>query len=556
MKKIKITKEQFNKITNVLKEGFPKLKTKPDPTDKAFQTAFANKNIKNLGEGEKFNLKDNPNIKNVSKANMGNFGKPLKESNGDLKSEALELIKNLYSFSDFWSENGLSYDEIYNALESKGLVIKEDGKYKLSKSLGSKEEAIQALENELSQMINGGEKEVSGEIDEEEHIEQINFAVVAFNDEFAILEGSDGDYYAFYYHEYKSDILEYVDAEKIDGELHKEPNGDEVDYDIDYTYADKEITAESIQEFINQNRGNLSVGEGLEGWNDGMDINKLDEELKDDILSIGYNENDIANKEFLTFLQNMTFDNESLNEMHGEDEQSFIQRKMSQGLSQKTAKSLYDIRQSSDRQDTERFANRDASNDTANKSAIDRLKTKVTPTQEPKKPIGQYRMQFNKGDREIDEMSLGGGAMGGTNTASVFGTSGPVPKFGEPLKKTLKGELKETTEGEGSIGAYDTPGGLTMDLGKNNPKTKAEKTPQWAGGEFVEQPECSKLNNNKEAQNGGCNVGATSLKTKKAKGSINAPSLGENKIYETIAKKTGKTIDEVKRIIESKSNKS
>jgi hypothetical protein len=34
------------------------------------------------------------------------------------------------------------------------------------------------------------------------------------------------------------------------------------------------------------------------------------------------------------------------------------------------------------------------------------------------------------------------------------------------------------------------------------PKTKAEVTPQISVGSFVEQPECSKLNNNKEAQNG------------------------------------------------------
>ena len=51
------------------------------------------------------------------------------------------------------------------------------------------------------------------------------------------------------------------------------------------------------------------------------------------------------------------------------------------------------------------------------------------------------------------------------------------------------------------------------------------------------------------------NSGASSLKTVKTGGSINAPSLGEGEIYEAIAKKTGKSIDEVKRIIESKNKK-
>jgi hypothetical protein len=38
--------------------------------------------------------------------------------------------------------------------------------------------------------------------------------------------------------------------------------------------------------------------------------------------------------------------------------------------------------------------------------------------------------------------------------------------------------------------------------GEQGPKTKAEVTPQISGGLF-RQPECLKLNNNKEAQNGG-----------------------------------------------------
>jgi hypothetical protein len=52
-----------------------------------------------------------------------------------------------------------------------------------------------------------------------------------------------------------------------------------------------------------------------------------------------------------------------------------------------------------------------------------------------------------------------------------------------------------------------------------------------------------KLNNNKEAQNGV--VVLVRAKSRKAKGSITTPSLGENKIFEEVAKQTGKTIEEV-----------
>jgi hypothetical protein len=49
--------------------------------------------------------------------------------------------------------------------------------------------------------------------------------------------------------------------------------------------------------------------------------------------------------------------------------------------------------------------------------------------------------------------------------------------------------------------------------------------------------------NNKEAQNGVV-VLVRAAKSRKAKGSITTPSLGENKIFEE-AKQTGKTIEEV-----------
>jgi hypothetical protein len=52
---------------------------------------------------------------------------------------------------------------------------------------------------------------------------------------------------------------------------------------------------------------------------------------------------------------------------------------------------------------------------------------------------------------------------------------------------------------------------------------------QWAGGEFVEFDDCTKLNNNKEAQKGGCSVGAVDdvVKLKKTNDNVNAPSLGK-----------------------------
>jgi hypothetical protein len=141
-------------------------------------------------------------------------------------------------------------------------------------------------------------------------------------------------------------------------------------------------------------------------------------------------------------------------------------------------------------------------------------------------------------------------------TSAAGGSSGAfTAPMGQPIKRPIQTVAETTVAGAGNF-QYDTPGlvGVSRDgkYAKNPAKTKAEKTPQWAGGAFVEQPECSKMNNNKEAQKGGCNSGASSLKTKKASGSVNAPSLAENKIYEEISKQTGKTVEEIKKIIDSK----
>ena len=542
MKKIKITKEQFNRVTNLLKEEFPKLKK--NIVDKTFQQEFANKNIKNLGEDSDFRIQKDINVKGVNKKAMGKF---MKESTGDLKQETLDFINYLYNKN----EDLPSYDEICKELESKGILTNVDGKFKLSKSLGSAEEAKKILDDEISNMM-GGDKEVAGELDEEEQIQQISFAVVVFNREMAILEGSDGEYYCFYYHEYIDEILKDVDAEEIDGELHREPNGDEVDNDIDYTYADKEITAEALQDYINKNRNKLTIGNGDEGYTDGLDINKIDEEFKNELLRI-YDPTKVYNQEFISFLQKMNFNEEPLNEMHGEDEDSFIQRKMSQGLSQKTAKSLYDIQKNSRDQDTARFAARDIANDVAtqkanqsiDQSTIDRLKSKITPL-EPKKPVGQYNMFGG-----VDEMD-----------ASASGAITPALGI-QPMRKQIPIVTNVPVVREGMTATPNTTGEYPApafkmkknhtDFAKSEPE--AFKRVQMDGGSFVEFNDCVKLNNKPAGT--GCSAGAVDgvVKQKKSKGNVSAPSLGENKIYETIAKKTGKTIDEVKRIIESKNNK-
>jgi hypothetical protein len=88
---------------------------------------------------------------------------------------------------------------------------------------------------------------------------------------------------------------------------------------------------------------------------------------------------------------------------------------------------------------------------------------------------------------------------------------------------------------------------------KDDANWAASKKTQYPKGEMVKFDPCTRLNNNKKAQNGGCSQGAVNnvVKTYKTKDSV----ISKN-IYETIAKKTGKTVAEVKKIIESRKGKS
>jgi hypothetical protein len=560
MKKLKISKEQYNRITNLLKEEFS-------------------------------------GVDNSSK-----------ENTGDLKQQTLDFIKYLYNKT----EDSPTYDDICKTLETKGFIVKKDGKFKLSKSLGSAEEAKQAVENELSKMF-GGEKEEIEEGGEwfdnlsdnpanrpdpkgnksNINLGNIEFEGLSFNGEMAILKD-------------KQNMLYVLNSTKI-SESEMNEIARELGMSEEWKYDDSNILdILSVYGDIIKNE----VGEGLEDWENGVELVKINDELKNEILDLYSNDSKITS--------NLST---GLNEEESEDDRM---TRLKSVITQKRAES--------EKLDAERVARVDKQNSL--KPFRPNLTKEPNPEPEIKKPIGQHNIFGG-----VDEMDAS--ASGSFTTAldmkpmkkqipiiinvpvvkegfdlgkgythfAIFKSDGKIANgwdysslydkyekaydddsIKEYAREDIMNDFPENKVSDfrlvsrkflekkginpsdtnnwyksdinemldvASAGnfQYDTPGGLTMDLGKKNPKTKAEKTPQWSGGEFVEQPKCSKLDNNKEAQNGGCNTGASSLKTKKAKGSINAPSLGENKIYETIAKKTGKTINEVKRIIKSKNNK-
>ena len=159
---------------------------------------------------------------------------------------------------------------------------------------------------------------------------------------------------------------------------------------------------------------------------------------------------------------------------------------------------------------------------------------------------------FIKDLGKLEEMTNSGaftGPLGGTgNGPKIDKKNTPANALISDEEEFLSGKrieednesIAETTM---AAGQYTQP----AILAKNKKNWKGAAKTLYPDGEMVEFDPCTKLNNNKSAQNGKCSQGAIDnvVKTHKTKDSVISES-----IYETIAKKTGRDINEIKKIIE------
>ncbi len=569
---VKVTKEQYNRIfaSGLIKES-DGINGGAARVDSMAKKQFAGGDIKNLkpvseeeginaDSGSKFDIKK-PNTQLSSSVN-GKFGQPMNENEGEdkIKKETLELIRYLYrkseDLSPFWEENGLSYDDICSALLDKKLIVKKGGKHELSKTLGDPQAAIQALETELRGLVGDKVGEPKNEIvdapqtdapatdapidednnypagadadssapwnqkdpaDPKKTAKNPQLEPVAFNRELTIFKDPQGQLFAFYQDSVdKKELYPYASVER-----HYAGKDEDGEPQYDYDFDNVEIDGDVVANYVNDNLGSLSKGEGLADWESGVELVKIDDELRQDLLSV-YDK-----------------DKNLFKTLGGVDESE------GEGDRMTRLKAVIDKKRAQSKEWEEDFFKK---RDEKNIKDFSTEKPSIQIKPEPKKPTGQIDI-FG----DVDEMTSA--ASSGAFTPSFGGG----PMGAEPIKRELNPPVVgETTSGSGSMGAYDAnalPGIGRNGEFKGTKKSKAETTPQYAGGSFVKQPACSKMNNNKSAQNGGCNQGAGSVKTIKASGSINAPSLGENEIFEAIAKKTGKTIEEVRQIINTKKSK-
>ena len=492
MKKLKITKEQYNTLikAGLIKES--SVKGGIDRVQKTFNNAFAGKDIKSVSEDSDFNIKaPNTDLPRAQQKPLGpkhNIDEAKKGGNNKISKEIKDLLKHLYGYtpefnSDYWvGEKGKSSDEICEYLSGKGHIIKKGRNYIVPKSIGTKEEAKAAIEECMREFVGEPMEEIEEELDthdthsrnnpsNQEEPEPIynktDYDVFVYNDGIAILnEGTE-----FF-------LLDFFD------------NG--VDYE------GREMTEDDINLFLNDKESELP-----------KILIPLNIELVDELGEI-YTLNPFFMKKLEQVKTIMSGLNEGLEDFSNE----------------------YPERSPEDMESLQK--------------KIQARRAKELASREPmgsKHPHGEWN-DPKQTELDLDEM-----------TSAAGGSSGPFtpPMGATPIKRKIETVYESTVASTGNF-QYDNPG--LANIGRNGEfkqpkkKTKAQAKTQWAGGAFVELDDCTKLNNNKEAQKGGCSTGAVDgvVKLKKTSGNVNAPSLSENysvyKIHKTTLRESFNAIKE------------
>lgn len=473
---LKITKEQYNKLveSGLIKEAEQEIKVKGG-------------------------------LKRVDKA--------FKQEMPKLMSETKNLIEYMYgkteNFPTFWNKFGLTYEEICEAFLNEGMIVENDGCWKLSKSMGTPDMAINTVMEKLNKMINDGrelEMESDGylpagaeydknapwnqdsELSTPTKPKQRMFNVVYYNREIVILNDKEGNQYAFIYDSIpREDFEEYAEIPRV--YIGKDEDGDpEFEYSDDW-----DIDEDVLDRYINDNLKNISYGVGLGDFEEGKDIVKIDSELKADLMKL-YDKD----KGLVRVLSAIEEDYDSMQQKRDDLTNKFfgnvIKAMTPQG--ERKPKTKEEVRQ------------------------MARTLAKLY-----KKPVKFYLDKLNK-EYGIEETTTA--ASSGSYTGPFLGSAAKAPEDPNKLDVPVVGEV---TAGSGSVGAYDANAlpNITRDgKFKSNPTTpKAFKKTQYPKGGFVKFNDCVKLNN--KPAGAGCSQGAVDnvVKVVQTKGNINAPSLGE-----------------------------
>jgi hypothetical protein len=519
----------------------------------------------------------------------------------------------------FWEDNGVSWDEIIGLLTNLELIKSVKGGYRLTKIVEKPAKAIKIVAKLLEKLINDKkgpvdemnhddiknslkkqitdkpkntktrveilkiiadkraaelarrEKENNkpiGEIDEDNgnvpmgteydsnspwnqselkpnmSANKIMMDVIWYDSDFAVLKGEGK---LWIYNIESADKSEYANYAARDETFY----GRDEDGDPMVEYGDWDMDESIIENYVNDNLEHLSRGKGLDDFENGVELVEVDQSIADYFIDlakyIGKRNPKEAAVIVRIFSSFTTTDESSINNggvisEHDPEQAPFLDR----------LKSLFNNGEVgpeqwlsySDELEAIVMGLKDNGNyDSIIHTVIKMLKIadviidgKVDPTT-TNQIVNEFTIIKNELASEIaKEATLPVSEVTSTGTAGNYAYDAPMGDggnfwtAGNKLNKKMKNEVTARQDKD------------------------AFKDTQWPDGHFVELDTCVKPNNNKKAQNGGCSVGAVDnvVKTKSSKHSV----VSDSSIYERIAKSTGRSVDEVKSIIDKKISKS
>lgn len=529
----------------------------------------------------------------------------------ELVSHVVEFLKQIYTnpsqegLSPFWKRNGVTWGDMMGLLTSLGIVTTSAaGGYRLTKFVPNPKKAVKVVAKLLQKLIQDKNKPVGNKYnkrvpikysglnqpknpmdtryskvvgeddnlpagasndprapfnDGDEFTDPINpnlkFKLVYANDEIAIFKGVDNKLYVFYhYHIDKDDYADYASRQKTF--IGKDEEGIP-----DFEYGEFEIEPYMIESYVNDNLDEIGIGTTYSDWEDGDKLVLITPEIKQELLSIwsdeklyellsGIGETTTASSSgaFVGKLNTNTNHKSNVsNEMLGMIDEDHDEKSIKTKIINQLKQIMID--KNITMEEWVAF-------EKGLKQIVDKIKQ--LGDEEWEQIIGQIVKSL-----QFAELGLTGNKIA---RVSFSNTINDLRGFISQLGLSL-GEATTTVSAGGDSGtfAYDAPAGDGSDFwtagnkinkkksGVNEIKGRqnknAFKDTQWPDGHFVEFDKCVKYNNNKEAQRGKCSTGAVDnvVKTKSSKHSV----ISDTKIYEEIAKKTGRTIEDVKKIIEN-----
>ena len=350
---------------------------------------------------------------------------------------------------------------------------------------------------------------------------KLEYKVLGKNNEFAILENHGSLYFFYFDHLDKTDL--------------KDKNGYIDDYSIEY--------------YINSNIKNIKIGEGIDAYQSGnYDLVKIDLAVKNAILETW------KSNKLVSLLSSIK--DEQVDEMTsaGGSSGAFVGALDNPNPEDVSEDKIEEAKPSKLNQREYQFYVVDRNTkkiyggNKYKEDAID-LKKEIL-SQFPNKELGVYTLKFllsnklshinpndnnywgNPNQDNLDE----------TTTAGVSSGSYVQPKVWAKDKNNINPILRKPM----------FPGGKITDVGKKNEddvegiNEDAFSKTQYPNGKMVGFNDC--VNYNNKPNNGGCSDGAID-KVVKTTTSVKKPKSTDN-IYAEVAKKTGKTIDEVKLILD------